>query len=59
MELSTRIKEVRRSLNLTQKQFSEEFHIPQRTVESWESGERKPPVYVVELLEKVVKFIKK
>lgn len=53
MGLSARIKEVRHSLNLTQKQFAEEFNIPQRTIENWEGGKTKPPIYVVELLEKV------
>ena len=53
MELSDRVSEVRHSLNLTQKQFSDEFNIPQRTIENWEGGKTKPPVYVVELLEKV------
>lgn len=49
------IKEMRELLGLTQEQFSYKYHIPKRSIQNWESGERKPPEYVVELLERAVK----
>ena len=49
------VKEMRLSLGMTQKEFSEEYKIPYRTVQNWETGDRKPPDYVIELLERVVR----
>ena len=49
------IKEIRTMSGLTQKTFAEKYGIPKRTLESWEMGERKPPEYVVTLLEKAVR----
>lgn len=54
MTLAFRVKEIRNKTGLSQKRFAEEYEIPKRTLESWESGERVPPAYVVSLLEKVV-----
>ena len=36
---------------LSQKAFGEWLNIPARTIEEWEAGRRKPPKYVVELIE--------
>ena len=44
------IKEARLAANLTQKQMSDLFEIPQRTIENWESGQRTPPSYVEKLI---------
>ena len=44
------IRELRKLLGWTQKQFAEYFNIPKRTIESWESGTRNPPEYVYELI---------
>jgi transcriptional regulator with XRE-family HTH domain len=44
------IKELRLSTRMTQKQFAGYFNIPLRTIENWETGKRKPPEYVVELI---------
>lgn len=44
------IKELRIKTNMTQKEFAEYFSIPQRTIENWEGGQRKPPEYVLELI---------
>ncbi len=44
------IKALRKASKMTQKQFSEYFNIPQRTIEAWEMEKRKPPIYVVELI---------
>lgn len=50
MELSEKIKEIRRKTGFNRKEFSEHFGIPLRTVEDWEAGKRKPPEYVARLL---------
>lgn len=44
------IKEARISAKFTQKQMSDFFDIPLRTIESWEAGIRKPPAYVEKLI---------
>ena len=44
------IKKMREFTGLSQVKFAEMFNIPRRTIESWESGERVPPPYVVELI---------
>ena len=54
LSLALRVKGIRSRTGLSQKRFAEEYKIPKRTLESWESGERVPPAYVVSLLEKVV-----
>lgn len=48
------IEEMRTALNMTKKDFSITYNIPYRTVQDWEAGNRTPPKYVVELLERAV-----
>lgn len=36
---------------MTQKEFSEYFEIPKRTIESWDMGARKCPEYLLKLME--------
>lgn len=45
------IKELRQSLNLTQKEFAKLTHIPQDTIAKWEQGLRTPPAYVPYLIQ--------
>ncbi|MCD7847992.1 MAG: helix-turn-helix domain-containing protein [Oscillospiraceae bacterium] len=45
------IREMRRGLGDTQSEFAERYNIPFRTIQNWETGLRKPPEYIVELLE--------
>ncbi len=47
------IKEFRKKCGMTQKQFSEYFNLPIRTLQEWEQGRRKPPSYILELLERI------
>lgn len=47
------VKELRERMNLSQKNFSEYFEIPIRTVQEWEQGRRKPPDYIPKLLERI------
>lgn len=57
-ELTERIRTLRRRTGLTGKQFSQKYHIPFNTLRKWEGGFRKPPIYVVELLEYRIKGAK-
>lgn len=45
------IRELRAQLGYTQNEFALRYNIPFRTVQNWESGVRKPPEYILELLE--------
>lgn len=49
------VKEIRELTGLSQKDFSDKYHIPKRSIENWETGLRKCPHYVMELLEYRVK----
>ena len=50
MESAKRIKELRESIGLTRKEFSEHTRIPVRTLEDWEAGRRTPPEYIPRLI---------
>jgi len=45
--LSTRIKELRESENMTQQAFANEFQISKQTVSNYENNERTPDVYLL------------
>ena len=45
------IREMRRRLGNTQSEFATRYNIPFRTVQNWETGIRKPPKYIISLLE--------
>lgn len=45
------IRDMRTQLGDTQSDFAKRYNIPFRTIQNWESGVRKPPEYIVELLE--------
>ena len=45
------IREMRTQLGDTQSEFAARYHIPFRTVQNWETGLRKPPEYIMNLLE--------
>ena len=45
------IREMRKQLGDTQSEFAARYSIPFRTVQNWETGVRRPPEYVVYLLE--------
>lgn len=48
------VKELRVKTGLSQVKFAAKYGIPRRTIESWEDGSRKPPDYVIDLLERVI-----
>lgn len=51
MNTSLFLKKIRQEFNLTQRQISDKFEIPIGTYEHWEMGIRKPPIYVVKMIE--------
>lgn len=51
------IRKWRKNALLTQKEFSDKFEIPLRTVESWEGEKRNPPAYVEKLIVEKLKNI--
>ena len=58
-DLTLRIRLARMSTLLSQRAFAKELNIPYRSIENWESGQRVPPEYVVELIEYKIKNEKK
>ncbi len=49
------IREMRTWLGDTQNEFAARYNIPFRTVQNWETGVRKPPEYIMNLLEQRIK----
>lgn len=56
MEASKIICELRESINMSRKEFSEHTGIPIRTLEDWEAGRRTPPEYVPRLIAYQMKY---
>lgn len=56
MDSAKKIKELRDSVGLTRKEFSEHVGIPVRTLEDWEAGRRTPPEYISRLIEYQLKY---
>lgn len=54
-----KIKEKRKELGLTQKEFSEKFEIPIDVVRSWDCGRRTPPKWAEKLIIEKLERIKK
>ena len=49
------VREMRKKLGESQSEFAARYHIPFRTIQNWESGVRKPPEYILDLLEQRIK----
>ena len=56
MDSSKIIKELRDSVGLSRKEFSEHIGIPVRTLEDWEAGRRTPPEYIPRLISYQLKY---
>ena len=56
MDIANRIKELRESIGMNRREFSEYTGIPIRTLEDWEAGRRTPPEYVPRLLAYMLKY---
>ena len=50
-------RDIRKYTGLSQRGFSAAYNIPLRTIEDWESGRRKPPEYLLQLLAKDTGFL--
>ena len=57
--LCKKIKELRESVGMNRKEFSEHTGIPVRTLEDWEVARRTPPEYIPRLIEYQFKYEKK
>ncbi len=58
MNKAKTIKELRESIGMSRKEFSEHMGIPVRTLEDWEAARRTPPEYVPRLIEYQLKYEK-
>ncbi len=58
MESAKKIRELRESIGLNRKEFSEHIGIPVRTLEDWEAGRRTPPEYIPRLIAYQLKYEK-
>ena len=56
MDTAKVIKNLRESVNMNRKEFSEHTGIPVRTLEDWEAGRRTPPEYIPRLIEYQLKY---
>ena len=56
MDSAIIIKQLRESIGLTRKEFSEHVGIPVRTLEDWEAGRRTPPEYIPKLISYQLKY---
>ena len=50
MDTAKAIKELRESIGMSRKEFSEHTGIPVRTLEDWEAARRTPPEYIPRLI---------
>ena len=50
MDISDRIKELRKKTGLSQSKFSAKFGIPVRTLQQWEQGISAPPDYLIRMM---------
>lgn len=58
MDTAKAIRELRESVNMNRKEFSEHTGIPVRTLEDWEAGRRTPPEYIPRLIAYQLKYEK-
>lgn len=56
MDTAEKLKELRKSIGMSRKEFSEHTGIPVRTLEDWEASRRTPPPYIPRLLEYQLKY---
>lgn len=47
--------EIRALLGVSRAEFSRRYEIPIRTLEDWDHGRRKPPEWVLKMLERIVR----
>ena len=52
----TESEKIRKLSGLSRAAFSRKYQIPIRTLEDWDAGKSAPPLYVLNLLETVVRY---
>ena len=58
MEISERIKQLRKNTGLSQSKFAARFGVPVRTLQQWEQGQSAPPEYVVRMIAYILQLEK-
>ena len=58
MEISERIKQLRKNTGLSQSKFAVRFGVPVRTLQQWEQGQSAPPEYVVRMMAYILQLEK-
>ena len=56
MDISDRIKELRKKTGLSQSKFSAKFGIPVRTIQQWEQGISAPPEYLLRMMSYIMQL---
>lgn len=56
MDTANIVKELRESIGMSRKEFSEHTGIPVRTLEDWEAARRTPPEYIPRLIAYQLKY---
>lgn len=56
MTIAETIKQLRESIGMTRKEFSQHTGIPVRTLEDWEAARRTPPEYIPRLIAYQLKY---
>jgi ribosome-binding protein aMBF1 (putative translation factor) len=56
MDTAAKIRELRESVGMSRKEFSEHTQIPVRTLEDWEAARRTPPEYIPRLIAYQLKY---
>lgn len=59
MKEKTPIRALCEQYSLTQSGLAKRFGIPLRTVEDWATGKRKPPDYVVAMIQRILEIEEK
>ena len=47
----TKIKQIRKALNMTQRSLAEALQVPLSTVQKWDQGVRETPKHIIRLLQ--------
>ena len=58
MEISERIKQLRKNTGLSQSKFAARFGVPVRTLQQWEQGQSAPPEYVLRMMAYILQLEK-
>lgn len=52
--MEVEIREIRKSLGLSQQKFGDYFGIPMRTLQRWEYKKSEPPEYVLDMIKRIL-----